>query len=139
MTGQRGGQLPVYYGRSMQRGYGLGGIFRGLLRSAVPLLKRGAQNVGRQALRSGMDLAHDVLNGQGVKRAAKRRAGEFGQRLMSGQKRARVRAPPAPVGQNNRRGAGRGKKPLKRGTRPRAVSRKRVGAQRGRTSPDIFN
>ncbi|KAI8493253.1 hypothetical protein Bbelb_292570 [Branchiostoma belcheri] len=41
MSGQRGGQLSVYHGRSMQCGYGLGGIFRGLLRSAVPLLKRG--------------------------------------------------------------------------------------------------
>ncbi|KAI8479492.1 hypothetical protein Bbelb_427530 [Branchiostoma belcheri] len=28
MSGQLGGQLPVYRGRSMQRGYGLGGIFR---------------------------------------------------------------------------------------------------------------
>ncbi|KAI8511988.1 hypothetical protein Bbelb_110880 [Branchiostoma belcheri] len=43
-------------------------------------LIRGAKAVGKQALRCGIDLAQDVLNGQGVKRAAKRRAIELGKK-----------------------------------------------------------
>ncbi|KAI8503792.1 hypothetical protein Bbelb_187630 [Branchiostoma belcheri] len=139
----RGGQLPVYYGRSMQRGYGLGGIFRGLLRSAVPLLKRGAKSVGRHALRSGIDFAQDILNGQDAKRSAKRRGKELGQRLMSGpnQKGGGRRAsskPPAKRAKING-WPQKNKKVLKRRTPLRTVSRKRGTAQRRRTPRDIFD
>ncbi|KAI8484230.1 hypothetical protein Bbelb_380150 [Branchiostoma belcheri] len=72
MSGQRGGQLSVYRGRSMQRGYGLGDIFRALLRSAVPLLKRGAkikvEDAGRvpdrqQRPKDGRQRTKDALQG----------------------------------------------------------------------------
>ena len=48
----------------MQRGYGLGGLLKGLFRAAVPLLKQGAKVVGRTALKTGAQVAGDVLQGQ---------------------------------------------------------------------------
>ncbi|KAI8511959.1 hypothetical protein Bbelb_110590 [Branchiostoma belcheri] len=151
MSGQRGGQLSVYRGRSMQRGYGLGGIFRGLLRSAVPLLKRGAKSVGRHALRSGIDFAQDVLNGRDVKRSAKRRGKELGKRLVSdpNQKGGGRRTSSRPSAKTKRRPAknkgrvartaSKGRKVLKRRTRHPSTSRKRGTAQRRRTPRDIFD
>ncbi|DAC80270.1 TPA_asm: cupiennin [Branchiostoma lancelet adintovirus] len=136
--------MMVYRGRSIQRGYGLGGIFRGLFRSAVPLLKRGAKAVGKQALRSGIDLAQDVFNGQGVKLAAKRRAGELGQRLMSGpqQKRARPGIKLPQPRQSARRvtaGTTKGKQTLKRKNQRKVASFAKATGRGRRTSPDIFD
>jgi hypothetical protein len=41
---QAGRGYPVYVGTRYQRGHGLGSIFGSLLKSAVPLLKKGATN-----------------------------------------------------------------------------------------------
>ena len=143
--------LPVYHGRSIQRGYGLGGIFRGLFRSALPFLKQGAKTVGRQALRSGIDLAQDVLKGQGVKHAAKRRMGELGQRLLSRQKgggilkqgpsvkRSRKSTPRERSAPRRRASvANRRKGPLKRKTCTKTVTFAKGSRRSRRTYPDIF-
>ena len=42
LTCMRGGGMPVYAGAPYQRGHGLGGIFRGLAKMAMPLVKRAA-------------------------------------------------------------------------------------------------
>jgi hypothetical protein len=47
---QAGRGYPVYVGTRYQRGHGLGSIFGSLFKSAVPLLKRGAKTLGREAL-----------------------------------------------------------------------------------------
>lgn len=65
----RGGSLPVFRGARMQRGYGLGSMLKGMLRSAVPFLKEGGKLIGKKALKTGMHVARDVLNGENVKRA----------------------------------------------------------------------
>ncbi len=71
---QVGTGMPIYRGSPiLQRGYGLGGLLGGLFRKAVPLLKKGAAMVGKQALRTGLDIADDVMSGQNIKTAAKRR------------------------------------------------------------------
>ena len=45
---------------SLQRGYGIGGLFRGLLRSATPLLKKGLLKAGKKALEIGANTLNDV-------------------------------------------------------------------------------
>ena len=65
------GALPYFAGAPYQRGHGLGSLFGGLLRSAMPLIKRGAVALGKGALKTGVRIADDVLSGQSLKRAAK--------------------------------------------------------------------
>ena len=70
---QAGGALPYFAGAQYQRGHGLGSLFGGLLRSAMPLIKRGAVALGKGALKTGVRIAGDVLSGQNIKTATKRR------------------------------------------------------------------
>ena len=83
---QAGGALPYFAGAQYQRGHGLGSLFSGLLRSAMPLIKRGAVALGKGALKTGVRIAGDVLSGQNIKTAAKRRVTEA---LLTG-----LRSPP---------------------------------------------
>ena len=83
---QAGGALPYFAGAQYQRGHGLGSLFGSLLRSAMPLIKRGAVALGRGALKTGVRIAGDVLSGQNIKTAAKRRVTDA---VMSS-----IRAPP---------------------------------------------
>ena len=53
--GGGGGGLPAFLGPTLQRGHGIGGIFKGLARSFAPVLKRGITAVGKRALKTGMD------------------------------------------------------------------------------------
>ena len=78
---QAGGALPYF-----QRGHGLGSLFGSLLRSAMPLIKRSAVALGKGALKTGVRIAGDVLSGQNIKTAAKRRVTDA---VMSS-----IRAPP---------------------------------------------
>ena len=41
-------QYPVFRGRLHQKGRGLGGLFRGLLKKAVPILKKGLAHAGKR-------------------------------------------------------------------------------------------
>ena len=66
---QKGGNLPAFHGARFQRGYGLGSIFRGLFRWAVPHLKQGAKMLGKKALQTGVNVAQDVLAGENLKTA----------------------------------------------------------------------
>ena len=61
---QQGGSLPAFHGARFQRGYGLGSIFRGLFRFAVPHLQQGTKMLGKKALQTGVDVAQDVLEGK---------------------------------------------------------------------------
>ena len=83
---QAGGALPYFAGAQYQRGHGLGSLFSGLLPSAMPLIKRGAVALGKGALKTGVRIAGDVLSGQNIKTAAKRRVTDA---VLSG-----LRAPP---------------------------------------------
>ena len=60
----------------MQRGYGLGSIFSGLLRSIFPMLKRVAPVIGKKALLTGIDIVSDVAAGQSLKESAKSRVSD---------------------------------------------------------------
>lgn len=78
---QRGG-LPVFAGKSVMGGAGIGSVLSGLLRSATPLLKRGAVALGKRALTAASGTAADVIRGANVKTAAKRRLASVGKDLL---------------------------------------------------------
>jgi hypothetical protein len=100
------GDLP---GTRYQRGHGLGSIIGSLFKSAVPLLKRGAKTLGREALKTGLNLASDVMEGQNVKQAAKSRLKSTGQNLLQ-----KVMDTVGPPGQRSIKRAAKRKKPRRR-------------------------
>lgn len=65
--------MNYFQGGTVQRGYGLGGVFRGLARSFTPVIKRGLIEVGKRALNTGVDILSDFADGESLKHAAKRR------------------------------------------------------------------
>ena len=73
---QSGSGMPVFAGYRGQRGHGLGSMLSGLFRSAMPMIKRGLAFFGRQALRTGAQIANDVADGESVGNSAKRRVSE---------------------------------------------------------------
>jgi hypothetical protein len=78
---QAGKGYPVFAGRRYQRGHGLGSIFGGLFKAAMPLLKKEAKTIGREALKTGLNSAGDVVQGRNIKQAAKSRLKSTGQNL----------------------------------------------------------
>lgn len=58
-----GGSMPVFRGARMQRGYGLGGILKGLFKSALPIFKQSGKVIGKRALQSGINIAQYVMKG----------------------------------------------------------------------------
>ena len=71
---QKGGNLPAFHGARVQRGYGLGSIFKGLFRWVMPHLQQGAKVLGTKALQTGVQVAQNVLDGDDVKTAVSKRA-----------------------------------------------------------------
>ena len=69
---QRGGNVPFYRGPVLQRGYGLGSIFKSVARSVMPSLKE----IGKSALTTGLEVLQDVPKGENIKTAAKKRLKE---------------------------------------------------------------
>ena len=63
---------------------GLGSLFGGMLPSAMPLIERGAVALGRGGLKTGVRIAGEVLSGQNIKRAAKRRVTDAGKTMPRG-------------------------------------------------------
>ena len=61
---QKGGSLHVFHGAPYQRGYGLGSMLRGLFRWAVPKVSSAAKAAGKAALKEGVGLAQDVIEGK---------------------------------------------------------------------------
>ena len=52
--------VPAFKGAATQRGYGIGGIFKGLTRTLVLVVKTGFLNLGKQVLESGVQVLLDV-------------------------------------------------------------------------------
>ena len=90
-SSQHGGNLPAFHGARVQRGYGLGGLLKGLFRAAVPLFKQGAKAVGRTALKTGARVASDVLQGQDIKSSLKTRGSQAQRELQKKAKKKIVK------------------------------------------------
>ncbi|GFW09881.1 chromo domain-containing protein [Trichonephila clavipes] len=52
-----------------------------VFRTALPFLTRGAKSVGKEVLKTGTQIVNDLLEGQNLEDAAKRRAKETGRKL----------------------------------------------------------
>lgn len=57
-----GGIYSWYRGAPYQRGHGIGSFLGGLFRAALPLIKKGALAVGKEALGAGVNVLDDVAN-----------------------------------------------------------------------------
>ena len=106
---QVGGALPYFAGARVQRGHGFGSLFGGLLRSVAPLIKRGALALGNRALKTGAQIAGDILSGENIRTAAKRRTKTAGRDLLQS-----LLATPSPPGKRVKRAApSRQRRPVK--------------------------
>lgn len=65
-TGRGARGMTFFRGSPFQRGNGIGSIFSGLLRAAMPAAKSALKTVGKQALQAGLSTGVDVLNGANV-------------------------------------------------------------------------
>jgi len=66
--------MPVFSGARIQRGHGLGSILGGFFRRLVlPFVKNHVKDVLTNAVKTGMEVADDVLEGRSLKESAKRR------------------------------------------------------------------
>lgn len=73
-----GGVSAVYRGSPYQRGHGIGSFLGGLFRTITPLLKSGAKAVGKEALRTGINVLSDVVStNEPVKHLITNRMHEF--------------------------------------------------------------
>jgi hypothetical protein len=74
---QNGGEIPVFVGARRQRGHGLGSMLSGLFRRfVVPFFKNNGKTLVSTALRTGMQMADDVIGGKSFKDSAKERIRE---------------------------------------------------------------
>jgi hypothetical protein len=71
------GDFPVYVGRHLQRGHGIGSVLSSLFRRIIPTLKAIAPHV----LRAGVDMIEDVTSGKKWKDAAIKRVPEALKRI----------------------------------------------------------
>ena len=113
---QVGGALPYFTGSRVQRGHGFGSLFGGLLRTVAPLIKRGALALGNRALKTGAQIAGDVLSGENMRTAAKRRTKTAGKDLLQS-----LLATPSPPGKRVKRAA-----PLKKRIKRRPARRRQL-------------
>ena len=67
---QSGSGIPVFYGALGQRGHGLGSMISGFFRRAFPFIFSGAKALGKQALKTGVNIANDVIDGKSLKESA---------------------------------------------------------------------
>jgi len=102
---QSGSGGPVYQGSQGQRGHGLGSMLSGLFRSAMPMIKRGLSFFGKHALKTGLDVANDVVAGSTFRDSASRRVPEGINRFVSS------------AGFTNQSGSGRRGRKRKRASR----------------------
>ena len=128
---QVGNGLPVFTGARVQRGHGLGNVFSGLIRAAMPLMKSGMKLLGKHGVKTGMQIAGDVLSGQNPKRAVRQRAKQAGTEIVHDALRQFM---PGPPGQPSR---SRQQTATKRRAQSQTVSSTRA-AKRSRAAADIF-
>lgn len=89
--------MPSFSGPLVQQGHGIGGIFRSLFRTVVPLfqkaapvLKSVAKSAAKEAVRTGANVVDDLLDGDNIKDSLSKRGNEAIERsVRKGAKRLR--------------------------------------------------
>ena len=82
---QSGSGIPVYSGTIMQRGYGVGGLFRRLASGLLPLLPR----IGKAVASTALGVVSDKMRGVPLSEALKKRGLEAGKKLLFNRKPAK--------------------------------------------------
>ena len=82
---QSGSGIPVYSGTIMQRGYGVGGLFRRLACGLLPLLPR----IGKAVASTALGVVSDNMRGVPLSEALKKRGLEAGKKLLFHRKPAK--------------------------------------------------
>lgn len=154
--GRRGyaGISHVYIGTPHQRGHGIGSFLGGLFRRVLPLLRKGAAVVGKEALRTGANIASDMLKKDMSLKDAfhvraresrdnlKRKASDKIDKLMKGsgyKKRKIVRSRHSSSGRVAKRVARRKKTSVKKKrTQKKKTQKRRASGKIRRTVADIF-
>lgn len=124
-TSQSGNGHPIYQGAPGQRGHGLGSMLSGLFRSALPMIKRGLAHFGRQALKTGLEVANDVADGQSFGVSARQRIPDGIKRFVS------------TANFTNQSGSGRRRRVHKRG-KVVVVKKKKIKKKKKSRQRDIF-
>ena len=124
LRGQHGGSIAGLRGARIQRVYGIGNFFKSIARFAIPLVKRGAETIGKRVLGAAVDVGHDILAGKNVKQAVKGRSIEAVKDIaQQGAKQLR-----------NQSGGGRKRKaPTKANESSKSISRSQT--KRRKTTP----
>ena len=92
-------QNPVFRGALYQRGHGFGDVFKKFFRWIVPIVKQHAgpiaSTVGKEALKSAINVANDSLEGKDFATSSKERLKEslnnLSSKIGSGKKRKRTK------------------------------------------------
>ena len=119
-----------------QMGYGLGGLFRSVARTVMPMVKSGAKALGNIALNSGANFIGDVLAGKNVKEAAKARTREAAD--VTKQKAVQRLRAYAQTGSGKRRKKTIEKKRAKKRKTSTPTTRSNPTKKRKTTPADIF-
>lgn len=94
--------IPVFRGSPNQRGSGFGSVFKRLFRWIVPIIKEHAlpvvKSVGKEALKSVVNIATDTLDGKDLKTSAKNQvksslnkfSNQYGNGKSKGKRRKKV-------------------------------------------------
>ena len=77
-----GAAIPIFKGRTVMPGNGIGGIFSSLIRSALPVLKRTAVSAGKDLLKGGVGVISYVARGTKFKDSIKSRAAGAGRNII---------------------------------------------------------
>ena len=133
MTVFRGSPWQLGHG---QMGYGLGGLFRSIARTVMPMVKSGAKALGNIALKSGANFIGDVLAGKNVKEAAKARTREAADATK--QKAVQRLQTYAQTGSGKRRKKTTEKKRAKKRKTSTPTTRSNPTKKRKTTPADIF-
>lgn len=135
---QHGNGLAAFAGSRYQRGHGLGNMLRSLTKLAMPLLKKGVKQMGKQAMKTSMALAGDVVSGENMKKAAKRRLSQGLSALVTQQGRGKRQRRSGPPGERVKSM----KKIMKHGHKRKVSKSKRIishSAKQQRTSKDALS
>ncbi len=115
---QAGNGLPGYAGGPVMYGSGIGGVFKALFRTALPLLKRGFSIAKPHLKAAARNIASDVTTALSRSYNANNNEGQNGKGLM-----VLSRGSFKPPGMRMRRGSGRVKK-VKRTSKKRTVAKR---------------
>ena len=80
---QLGGSLPGFQGARMQKGFGLGSLFRGFYRTALPFAKTGAKLLGTTLLDTGANIMKDVAKGRNFRKSLEKRGKQGGVEFLN--------------------------------------------------------